>query len=171
MWLISSDAAQSSCGVPHAARARLIFTVKWGIWFTSRRPAASSHSTSEELCLQNRPKLHHLFFFFLPLVCAPLSCANLSVMADNTSFLWSLNQRIIWIREDNGHTCLGLTSNFHHFHLLTCTHKRKNHSVCARVCVCDEQSWSIFSQSWLSAVLWHVSCPHARTHACVQWAG
>lgn len=76
-----SDALRSSCGGPEhgsSTRAKLIFTVKWDIWFTRRRPASSSNSSSEELRLQNRPKLHPpRFFFSLPLACLPRSYANL----------------------------------------------------------------------------------------------
>lgn len=88
MWLISFDAPRSSCDGPHSTRARLIFTVKWDIWFARRRPASSSNSYASRI-VQN-----YTTSFFSPLACAPLSCANLSAVADNTSILWSLNKRI-----------------------------------------------------------------------------
>lgn len=44
--------------------------------------------------------------------------------------------------KDNGHTCSGLTSKFHHFELLTCTYdlrdgvkQEESVRVCVRVCV------------------------------------
>lgn len=80
MWLISSNARQSSCGGSEhggSTRAKLIFTMKWDVWFTHRRPASSSNSSSEEQLLQNRPKLHLPFFFFLPSCLFAMYCANL----------------------------------------------------------------------------------------------
>lgn len=79
MWLISSDAPRSSCGGPEHSgftHAKLIFTVKWDIWFTGRRPASSSNSSSNaSRILQNCTYLS--FFFFLPSCMFSTYCANL----------------------------------------------------------------------------------------------
>lgn len=72
MWLISSDAPRSSCGGPEHSgftHAKLIFTVKWDIWFRGRRPASSSNSSSNaSRIFQN---CTYLSFFFCPLACFP----------------------------------------------------------------------------------------------------
>lgn len=124
-------------------RARLIFAVKWDIWFTWRRPASSSNNTGEELRLQNRPKLHYLIFFsllhvrhFLVPICLWWRKMPVFYGVWIKGFVESMSDLL----NDNGHTCSGLTSKFQHFRLLTCTYVlsdgvKQEESVCVCECV------------------------------------